>query len=70
MVCNFCKDPAASPETGCQYGPSTLACFRCVKLFWSWVLQHTNQKARRDKPGKKPRVATALSFYEHAGQKP
>ena len=61
MVCSFCNSPAAHPATGCQYGPSTLACRDCVESFWTWVRTHTNKRSRR---GHGPE--TALSFYEAA----
>ena len=61
MVCSFCHSPAAHPATGCQYGPSTLACRECVESFWAWLRSHTNKRARK---GHGPQ--TALSFYEAA----
>lgn len=63
MTCNFCGSPSAHPATGCQYGPTTLACRACVVECWTWVKQHTNGKARRRGP------KTELTFYEHAGRK-
>jgi hypothetical protein len=64
MHCNFCESPAAHPATGCQYGPTTIACPDCVKSFWKWARAHFNKKPRR---GSSPE--TALSFYEAAGKK-
>ena len=62
MKCTFCGG-VAHPATGCQYGPSTLACRLCVITFWKWVKQHTNGKASK----KQRRVATARTFYESIG---
>ncbi|MDF2693076.1 MAG: hypothetical protein K0S65_1459 [Labilithrix sp.] len=61
MRCTFCSSPAAHPATGCQYGPTTLACRACVESFWGWVRSHTNKRARR---GHGPE--TELTFYEAA----
>ncbi len=61
MICSFCSSPAAHPATGCQYGPSTLACRACVESFWTWLRAHANKRPRR---GHGP--DTALSFYEAA----
>ena len=57
--CNFCNDPA-HPQTGCVYGPNTIACRACTVRFWAWVKDHTNKKARRASKA----VPTARTFYE------
>lgn len=64
MKCNFCGG-AASAHTGCQYGPNTIACYRCTVECWAWVRKHTSSKAKRQRKG----PTTALSFYECAGNK-
>lgn len=56
--CAFCGG-AAHPATGCQYGPSTIACWRCTIEAWRWVKGHTNGKG----------LKKGLSFYEAAGKK-
>lgn len=64
MICSFCGDPAAHPATGCQYGPRTLACYRCVAECWTWVRRHVNGKGLR--PRTSGQARPALTFYEAA----
>lgn len=66
MICNFCGDPAAHPSTGCQYGPSTLACARCTRECWDWVRRHTNGKSRR--LNKRSHLESMPTFYECAAK--
>ncbi len=62
MICNFCGGPT-HPATGCQYGPRTIACYRCTVECWRWVRLHTGKSPRR-RPG---RPTPGVSFYEAAG---
>jgi hypothetical protein len=63
IECNFCHGPA-HPATGCVYGPRTIACAACTRAFWTWVVRHTNGKARRRRA-----VVPSVSFYEAAGRR-
>jgi len=67
MICTFCEG-VFHPATGSAYGERVVACYRCTMDFWVWARLHTSAKAKRklDRNGK-PRLATALSFYEAAG---
>ncbi len=55
VICFFCKDPAAHPATGCVYSATVLACARCAREAFGWVVKHTNSKGRRKGP----------NFYDH-----
>ena len=58
MLCFLCSDPAAHPATGCVYTANVLACYRCARTAFAWVVQHTNSKGRRKGP----------NFYDHVGK--
>lgn len=57
MTCFFCSGPA-HPAVGCQYTANVIACLRCTKEAFAWIVKHTNSKGRRKGP----------NFYDHVGK--
>lgn len=43
------------PATGCAYTERFVVCGPCVRVFWAWLVKHTNGKGRRKGP----------AFYDH-----